>query len=117
MEANLHILVIEDQPVIALGLEAILLDLGHFPVGPASTNAEAKALLQDIQIDCAILDVTLRDGDTVALGRELIARGIPILFTSGHALETHNELPANVEYLQKPYSPCDVERYLLDLSN
>jgi len=56
--------IIEDEPMIAMDLEAIVASLGHQVVGPARTHTEAVALAQAEQPGLVLADVRLADGSS-----------------------------------------------------
>ena len=77
-------LVVEDQVLIGLSIEAYLNDIG-IDVG-ASFRSEADALLwlARERPDFAIVDYALSDGPCVALAAALRRNGIPFVVYSGH---------------------------------
>jgi len=54
---GLRVLVVEDEPVVAMCLEDILECLGCITIGPASRLAEGRALAEAGGLDAAILDI------------------------------------------------------------
>jgi DNA-binding response OmpR family regulator len=52
-----RILVVDDEPLIALMVEEWLVELGHQVVGPAFDNKRGLSLVDD-SLDAAILDVS-----------------------------------------------------------
>jgi len=69
--APLRILIVEDEALLALELQALLTEAGHEVVGWAASSAEARALAQSKQPDLAFVDLQLSDGDS---GIELVAQ-------------------------------------------
>ncbi len=61
--ANMRVLVVEDEPFIALDIADAVETLGGDVVGPAMTVRQALEMIVDQKIDAAILDVNLPDGD------------------------------------------------------
>jgi DNA-binding response OmpR family regulator len=82
-----RVLIVEDQPLIALDLESAIIDAGGTVSGPATSVAEAKGLCDQSDISAAILDVNLRDGLITPVAAALCARNIPVVFHTGHAGE------------------------------
>jgi len=80
------VLIVDDEPFIALDLAMAVEDAGGFVVGPAGSVREALALLEHAQITAAILDVNLGDGDISPIVEILMARGIPLVFQTGVGL-------------------------------
>ncbi len=98
-----RILVIEDEPVVAIALQDMLESLGYEVVGPALRLAAAHTLAETEPLDAAILDVNMGDGDSYEVARFLRSRGVPYIFATGYGragLEPGHE---DVEVLQKPY--------------
>ncbi|SCX86025.1 Response regulator receiver domain-containing protein [Novosphingobium aromaticivorans] len=82
----MRVLLVEDEPLLAMLLEENLVDLGHEPVGAAATVAQAMALIKEIDVDCALLDYSLGGADTsVPVARHLIHAGVPFCYLSGHS--------------------------------
>jgi DNA-binding response OmpR family regulator len=77
-------LVVEDQVLVGLSIEAYLNDVG-IEVG-ASFRSEADALrwLAGERPDFAIVDYALSDGPCLALAAALRRNGIPFVVYSGH---------------------------------
>jgi CheY-like chemotaxis protein len=82
---GLVVLVVEDEFLIAMDLEAMLWDHGWRVLGPAATVAEALALLKDGKMpDVALLDVNLRGETVVPVAEVLRERGVPIVLASAY---------------------------------
>lgn len=86
-----HVLIVEDEWLIAENLACTLEDAGYRPVGPASSVAEASALIGTATIDAAVLDVNLGEERSFAVADGLSARRIPFIFLTGYSA---HELPA-----------------------
>lgn len=107
------VLIVEDEPLIAMMLEDFLGALGKTVIGPADSCAEALALIAEGGIAAAILDVNLRGGETSApVADALAAAGIPFLFASGGRGDgvegPHSDRPV----LAKPFTMDAVARAL-----
>jgi DNA-binding response OmpR family regulator len=97
-----RILVAEDEPMLALELEAALEEMGCRVLGPASTVAGALALVsaEGRRLDGAVLDVNLAGEEIFPVVSALRARGVPVLFATGYS-----EMPAEhaaIPLLRKP---------------
>jgi DNA-binding NarL/FixJ family response regulator len=77
------VLVVEDEPVVALELEAILGDEGARVVGPASDIEESLRLARSARISVALLDVRLARQSITPVAEALARRGVPFVFYSG----------------------------------
>jgi len=81
------VLIVEDEVMIALALEAMLEDLGFKNICIAHTMNEAHALAQQHALGLAILDVNVGDELIYPLADDLRRRGVPLAFSTGRAAE------------------------------
>ena len=79
-----RVLVVEDEALIAIGIEDALAELGCEMVGPASSLEAAMRLAREEPLDAAFLDVTIRGGDVFPVAEILLQRGVPFVFSSGY---------------------------------
>ena len=120
MPNALHVLVVEDEPIIAMMLEDHLGALGLAVAGIAASVDEALGRLAGGGIDLAVLDVRLRDdAPSWPVAEALVAGGIPFLFASGGMVGTLPAALRDVPVLAKPYGFSDVRDALerLGISN
>jgi DNA-binding NtrC family response regulator len=102
--AGAHILLVEDDRLILMDLEAIIEDAGAAVVDTCTDVSGALALLsRNAPIDAAVLDIRLRDENIAPVARELGERKVPFVFYSGQndADPIHQEWPNN-KVIQKP---------------
>jgi DNA-binding response OmpR family regulator len=111
--AGRTILVLEDEPVIALALEDLLLDGGAEPLSAGSLQA-ARELVASGGVDAAILDVNVNGEPSYPVARELAAAGIPFIFATGYGAAAHTAEFAGVPTVAKPYSLADIEAALME---
>ncbi|HUQ13149.1 MAG TPA: response regulator [Novosphingobium sp.] len=76
------VLVLEDSVLVAMALEAALVDRG-FDVIVAGSLAAANERVGRVDLAAALLDLQLPDGSSVDLARSLHARGCPVAICSG----------------------------------
>ena len=81
--AGLTVLIVEDQPLIALDLAEGFRSAGASAL-PVYRLADALPLAERDNISGAVLDSALADGDTAGLCERLAARGIPFVIHSGY---------------------------------
>lgn len=104
------ILLVEDEPLILMDLEFAAEDAGLSPVS-AATVRDALAHVEAGCVDVAVLDVSLRDGETcLPIARALDQRGIPYLIHSGD-LDRQNET-IRILSAQKIAKPASSERVI-----
>lgn len=99
---NARILVVEDEPLIALSLQFELELAGAVVVGPVPSVKDALPLVEAAEFDAAIMNVNLIDGPSYPLAEALQEVGKPFVFVT--AFE-HSMLPGtfvSVPLLSKP---------------
>lgn len=96
-------LIVEDEPLVAMMLEEMLLELGHSVFGLASDVGEAMRLAVTGRFDIAILDVNVRGKESFPVADILIERGLPVIFATGYGRNGCHERFANFPVLTKPY--------------
>ena len=99
-----RILVVDDEPLIALMVADWVKELGHAPVGPVYALRAALDLLDTTDIDGAIIDVSLGTESGIPLAERLVARGLSCVFASGHAEAFIGSRHLAVAILSKPFS-------------
>jgi CheY-like chemotaxis protein len=96
------VLVVEDEPLVAMMVEDMLMELGCTVVGPAMQLAEGLRLAEAADFDAAVLDINLNGARSFPIADLLKERGIPFLFATGYgggeALEGRQD-----PVIQKPY--------------
>jgi CheY-like chemotaxis protein len=105
------VLIAEDEPVVALFLEDLLLDLGCEVVVTTGLTQAVQAA-QDDEIDVAILDINLNGEQSYPVASVLLARGIPFGFASGYGPAGRDPAYADVPVLAKPYRESQVDQLL-----
>lgn len=101
--AGKRILLAEDEAILAMSMEDLLTDAGCVVVGPAMSLAEAQRLAIDAEIDAAVLDINLGEGDSFGVARLLRGRSVPFCFSTGYGFSGLPPEFTAVPVLQKPY--------------
>ena len=96
------ILVVEDEPLIALDLRQNLESAGAY-VFAATQLTHALQLAGHPDISAAVLDYRLSDGDCTPICFLLSERGIPFVFYSGY--EDAREIWPDAAHVHKPADP------------
>lgn len=100
-----RMLVVEDEPLIALGLEEVLIDAGFAISGVVGKLDQALALIEGGTCDAAIVDANLAGVNASPLAVSLAARGLPYIVMSGYSSDQlRGEYPRAV-FLSKPCRP------------
>lgn len=99
-----RILIIEDEALVAMELRFVLEDLGHEVVGTAADARTARSLVQETEVDLALVDIHLSDGPTgIDLGRELGQDlGVTVLFMTANPGMVRNGVAGTIGVLSKP---------------
>lgn len=100
------VLIVEDDPIIALGFEDMLLGLGVSVVRVAANVAAALRAIDQRAPDFALLDVGLVGERSVAVAERLAALGIPFAFATGYGAD--RVPPAFADRLRLA-KPCTAE--------
>lgn len=76
------VLIIEDEPLIAMDLEAVVQGLGHRVTGVARTHSEAIALVKKERPGLVLADIQLADGSSGldAVNEILLSFDMPVIF-------------------------------------
>ena len=103
----IDVLVVEDDPIIALDFEDIILRLGVKTVRTAPSVAKALEMIARRLPDFALLDVALVREKSFAVAERLDALGIPFGFVTGYGAEVC--LPAAFADSPRLPKPCSTE--------
>ncbi|MBV9112337.1 MAG: response regulator [Hyphomicrobiales bacterium] len=106
-----EVLIIEDEPMIALDIETIVQGLGHRVHGIARTHDESIALFRSGSPGLVLADIQLADGSSglEAVNDLLRLREVPVIFiTSFPERLLTGERPEPTFLLTKPYQPDTV---------
>jgi AmiR/NasT family two-component response regulator len=86
VSASRHVLIVEDDLLVALGLRSDLEKSGHEVVAQASAAAEAMTLYRTHQPDFVLLDIRLGPEDGIDLAKALLKeRRCPMLILSAYS--------------------------------
>lgn len=107
-----RILVIEDEPLIAMGLKMVLEALGCEVPDLVDNGNDAVAAAAKSDFDLVLADVRLKGGDDgiAAVERILAHRKVAVLFVTGNAGEVERRGMGHVDVLSKPFMPSALER-------
>ncbi|MDE2183590.1 MAG: response regulator [Alphaproteobacteria bacterium] len=98
-----HVLVIDDEPLIAALLEMWLKELNCDVVGPVGSVAGALRCIETEEVDAAIVDWSLHNEQCDAVAETLSARGIPFALSTGHPNPAMAERCKAAAFLAKPF--------------
>ena len=108
-----QILIVEDEPLIAMMLEDFLEILDKGVAGSVDNVADAIARIEAGGVDGAILDVNLRGGEkSTPIAEALAERGVPFVFATGGGDDGVDTRFRDRPRLQKPFTMDGVARAL-----
>ncbi|QNA86674.1 response regulator [Sphingomonas sp. So64.6b] len=108
------VLVVEDEPFIALDVALAIEDASGEVAGPVGSVKEALALIEAKPIAAAILDVNLTDGDISPVVEILMGLGIPVILQTGVGLPP--DLAARFPDLAFCIKPCVAAKLVAQLA-
>jgi DNA-binding response OmpR family regulator len=107
-QQHARILIVEDEPLIALGLEELLIDAGFEIAAVAGKLEKAVKVIESGACDAAIVDANLAGVSASPLASALTAHGLPFIVLSGYSSEQlKGDFPGAL-FLQKPCRPAQL---------
>jgi two-component system, response regulator PdtaR len=102
----MKVLVVEDEPLIGLGLEDELEGAGHIVVGPVSSTGAALRLAKQEKPAIALIDLDLRHTqDGAQLARELKSTlGVPSIVLTFDARNVEGCADSSLGVVSKPFA-------------
>ena len=97
------IVIVEDEPLVAFDNEHFLRESGYEVVATVDSLADAVRVLAEEEIHLILSDIKLNgEGDGLDVARAAAAKGVPVLFVTGHCPAEAANL--GIGCLAKPYS-------------
>lgn len=111
--SDIRILIVEDDPFIAMDLESAVSErLGDDVELIVVESVSQARRAADRPISCALLDIDVVGGKTYGLAASLRAKGTPLAFVSGSA---PSDVPAelrDIRFVRKPFSAGEIVRFV-----
>jgi CheY-like chemotaxis protein len=107
-----RILIIEDEPVIALDLENLVTELGHEVVGTASSSEQAIQMAFTTRPGLILVDINLGEGGSGldAVNKILAGFDVPVIFVTAYPEKLlTGERPEPTYLIAKPFLPEAVQ--------
>ena len=104
-QRTVRVLIVEDEPIIALGLEDVLIDAGFQIAGVAGKLEKALSLVESGVCDVAIVDANLTGVSASPIAIALAARGVPFIVLSGYSPDQVQGVFPGALFVQKPCRP------------
>jgi len=103
------ILIVEDDPFIAMDLEDAFQFAGYDVLGPVAQVDKSLGILDETLPDFATLDYNLGNETSVAVAKRLDKHDIPYIFVSGQVERVVNDNGLSAAPLfSKPYNPSQL---------
>ncbi|CAH1661419.1 Phyllosphere-induced regulator PhyR [Hyphomicrobiales bacterium] len=102
------VLIIEDEPIIALDIETMVEELGHSVTGVARTQREAVALVAKKRPGLVLADIQLADGSSGldAVNEILSSIDVPVIFITAYPERLlTGDRPEPAFLITKPFQP------------
>lgn len=109
---GIRVLLVEDEPLIALDCETMLRRLGVGQVLCATNVPDADAAIARGNFDVAILDVAVGDSNSLQLCQRLKARSIPVGIMSGYSSDDLPQELRSMPFVSKPFSATQLGELL-----
>ncbi|MEI9986199.1 MAG: response regulator [Aliidongia sp.] len=100
------VLIIEDEPIIAMDLESLVESQGHRVIGIAATHADALALIENEKPGLVLADIQLADGSSGldAVNEILRSITVPVIFVTAYPEQLlTGERPEPAFLVTKPF--------------
>jgi PAS domain S-box-containing protein len=110
-----RVLLVEDEPLIAIEMESELTSLGIDVIGPASDVQSAKRLISENTLDAALVDANLNGLSVEEVAAALTLQSIPFAFVTGYGRETLPKRFRDAPLLGKPIERNALVSTLSDL--
>jgi PAS domain S-box-containing protein len=103
-----RVLIVEDEPLLSMDMEASLMGAGCVVRGPAGTLEMAKQMIAGMDYDAALLDANLAGQSVEELAAALTQQNIPFAFVTGYGREALPQGFQDAIVLGKPFSKIDL---------
>jgi CheY-like chemotaxis protein len=112
--SGVRILIVEDEPLVAMLVADLLRDDGADVLGPAEAIDDALALLADGAVEGAphvvVLDMNLGGDPCDPIAEALVARGIPFVLATGYGPDAVPARFAAAPVVSKPFETEELVR-------
>jgi len=120
MNTAMEILIVEDEMLLVMDIEAIVEDSGHHVAADAASLQEVEALPQGINFQLAFVDIHLANGSSGLDVSRLIQRRWPqalIVFVTANVAMIPDDFSGAHGVIAKPFSHAGVMNALRYLAN
>jgi len=103
-----RVLIIEDEPLIAITVEELLVKSGFEVAGIAGSLEKALELIGRAGFDVAIVDANLAGASASPAAAALTASGVPFVVTSGYSTDQLTGDFFGAYFMRKPFRPAQL---------
>jgi DNA-binding response OmpR family regulator len=111
--ANLRLLIVDDEPIIAMEIASIVEDAGYEATAVVSSIDAALAVIDSKVCDAAVLDANLRGCSAAPIALRLRDAGLPFIVVTGYTAGQLGDWVGDASVLAKPF---DVKILTAELS-
>jgi PAS domain S-box-containing protein len=102
--SGVRVLVIEDEPLVAMDIASRLSEAGCEVIGPAGTLEKAKSFIESAELDAALVDANLAGDPVDELAAALTRRKVPFAFVTGYGREALPQGFREAAMIGKPFT-------------
>lgn len=110
-----RVLVVEDEPLVAMDIASALEDVGCTIIGPAAGLEQALTLAGSETFDAAVLDYKLAGLSSEPVAKLLRRRGIPFAVSTGYAAAGLPAQFGDAPFIAKPFEPNAMAELVVQL--
>ncbi len=106
MDDSLRVLIVEDEALLAMELEALVEDAGHSVAGWAISSEEALTMADELGADIALVDVHLIDGPTgIEVAQYIADKELSaVVFMTANPKRIPDSFVGAIGVIAKPYT-------------
>jgi PAS domain S-box-containing protein len=102
--SGIRVLVIEDEPLVAMDIASRLAEAGCDVIGPAGTLEKARSLIETAEFDAALVDANLAGDPVDELAAALTRRKVPFAFVTGYGRDALPQGFREAAMIGKPFT-------------
>ncbi|MGH7293235.1 MAG: response regulator, partial [Myxococcota bacterium] len=110
-----RILLVEDEPLVAMMMTQMIGDMGGEVIGPFGTLRDAIEALPEKGLDAAVLDVNVGGELVYPLAERLARDGTPLMFLTGYDSKSVDRRFVTSRVLTKPIEEAELASALASL--
>jgi two-component system, response regulator PdtaR len=111
---SLRVLIVEDEALVAMDMEDVLTADGFKIVATVDTERDAIAAIASLRPDIVLLDITLREGNGIAVAQAMAGAAIYLFVSANSDAATLARAQAlnPAGFIRKPFIGVDLPRQI-----